>query len=167
MPTMRTKRFRTLASRLWASESDCEDLCDTENMTCSRSTGAHHLEIAGLQKKTLALEAQRLALEKTVEDLRDKLNRVTLQFFEYKQLVIPLCGQPGLRTQPWTSNRWIEDNAHLLELPRMSRCIAQLDESGCGDEILFCLCDQERCTASRILKHLVSEASGSLQNWHH
>ena len=153
MPTTGTKRFRTLASRLWACESDCEDLCDSANMPCSRITVAHHLETDGLERKILPLERQRLALEKTVEELRDKLNQVTLQFFEYRQLVIPLGGQPGLRTQPWTSNRWVEDNKHLLELPRMSECITQLDESDCGDEILFCLCDQETCTASRILKH--------------
>ena len=64
MPTTGTKRFRTLASRLWACESDCEDLCDSANMPCSRITVAHHLETDGLERKILALERQRLALEK-------------------------------------------------------------------------------------------------------
>lgn len=91
-------------------------------------------------------------LQNTVAELREKLARVTLQLFEVQKYVVPLAGQPGLRS-PWTSTSWLEDNEHLLELPRMKSFLLQWETCNCGTEIVFSLCKQQSMTASRVLKH--------------
>jgi len=149
------KRLRTLASKLLGEDDDdCALQVSKVNQTWhSHSMGPRSLEIEGLQLKVLNLESQRVALETTLGRLREKLSQVTLQLYEAQKFVVPLCGEPGASSQPWSPNTWMTDNPDLLQLPCMEEFLLQWEMCNCKSEISFRLCKQQCMTASRILKH--------------
>ena len=162
MPRETSKRMRTLASKLWGESDDelrsnspqtgsCQMLWRCQS--CGFKMQALHTEAKSHDDKMVALEKQVATLRSTVVQLREKLTTVTLQLFEVQKFVVPLGGQPGPRTSPATPLSWVEDNKHLLELPRMSDVLAQLESCQLGSEIVFNVCKQNDTSASRILKH--------------
>lgn len=150
MPNNGNKRMRSLASKLWC-DSDCEEDDPLLETTLSRSQCASSGCVHSQSQRGQG-QSKHFALQNTVAELREKLARVTLQLFEVQKYVVPLAGQPGLRS-PWTSTSWLEDNEHLLELPRMKSFLLQWETCNCGTEIVFSLCKQQSMTASRVLKH--------------
>ena len=164
MPKRGASKMRTLASQLIClseNEDDERELrCHTGSTavsvpcpTCAQKVRDIELEAAALRNTVRLLEAQRATLTETVADLRDKLAKVTLQLFEVQKFVVPLGAQPGSRTMPTTETSWMVDNGHVLELPRMSQCLQQLQEYSYCSEIRFELCRQNEMTASRLLNH--------------
>ena len=148
MQSHRGKRMRTLASQLLGGSDDEERPPQVAPLDGKGG-------IKTLKKKIHDLGLQLSSLEEKNADLRNRLAQVSLQLLETQKFSIPLGGDPGLRGLPWTATSWLDDNPQLLDLPRMSDFLRQLEKSQlhCHDEICFNLCRQNDNTASRILRH--------------
>lgn len=149
MPNQGAKRLRTLASKLWGA-SDDEDF---QSSSICYDCREKNLEVDGLRAQIKNLKAEKIALQSSVKDLRQKLADVTLQLFDSQKFNTPLGGRPGKCTFPNTCHSWMDDNPHLLDLPRMPEVLQDLEAFDQKREITFNVCAQHAMTASRILQH--------------
>ncbi len=149
MSNQGAKRLRTLASKLWGGSDD--EAIESSNMCCD--CRQKKMEVDGLRAQIRNLKAQNLALQSSVKDLRQKLADVTLQLFDAQKFNTPLGGRPGKYTFPNTCHSWLDDNPHLLDLPRMPEVLQDLEVFDQKGEIRFRTCAQDAMTASRILQH--------------
>ncbi len=148
MSARSSKRLRSLASTLWG-DSDDEDMGSHLCPMCRKPSGV----FADLRAQIQNLEAQKSSFQNEIFELRKKLARVTLQLFEVQKFVVPLGGQAGPHRTPISEDSWLEDNPHLLDLPRMPQFLKELQTFDHKSEIFFRLCSQNATTASRILQH--------------
>lgn len=144
------KRVRSLASKLWGGDS--EEDAPYHHGDCVVAHAPQE-EAAALRRKVQVLEEQNRRLRETVDELKSKVTDLTVQLYEVQKFVVPLGGRCGSRRSVFTESSWLEDNKHLLELPRMSQFLNQLDSCSLRSDFSFRLCSQDDLTASRILKH--------------
>lgn len=140
MSDCNAKRLRTMASVLW-NVSDDEGDAVGQPLKCTSDAK----RIADLESEATFLRAKVTALE----EQKAALTEDTLQLFEVQKFVVPLGGQPGVRTVKSTPHSWLEDNPHLLELPRMNGFPQQWENSALKRDVVFDLCAQNDLTASR------------------
>jgi len=148
MQSHRGKRMRTLASQLLGGSDD--ERPPHDDTPLDRKD-----EISKLKKRIQDLDLQLSSLKEKNAGLRGKLAQVSLQLLEAQKISIAIGGEPGVRGLPWAATSWLDDNPHLLDLPRMDGFLRQLERSQlcCHEEICFELCKQNENTASRILRH--------------
>ena len=149
MSARSSKRLRSLASTL-LGDSDDEDMGSHLCPMCQKPSADVY---SNLRAQIQNLEARNSSLQNEVFELRKKLAKVTLQLFEVQKFVVPLGGQAGPRTSPISEDSWVQDNPHLLDLPRMPQFLKELQTFDHKSEVFFRLCSQNATTASRILQH--------------
>ena len=151
------KRLRSLASFLWDTGSGSEDElaipqrckhCFLLEQQVIRLQGEVERLIASLDQ----LQAEKLALQKDMDELKGKLIGTQCQLFETEKFIVPLGGAPGKKTCPKSDQSWLVDIGDLVGLQGLQRIVEQW-RSLQGNQIDFNLCAQDDMTASRILQH--------------